>query len=326
MGAVRAFMDHNFLHYNARVVVQSARAFEAHRQQGGKMLVSMAGAMSTAQIGRSLSRMIRAGHVHAISCTGANLEEDLFNLLAREEYVEIDDWRRLTREDDQAFVDQGLNRVTDSCIPETVMRHVQARLTRHWRAAAEAGTPKLPSEFIWDVLGEPDLAEHFQVDPSESWVLAAKQMGVPIWTPGWEDSTLGNVFTSAVIRGQVPSHGAVMHGTAQFQRLMEFYQEQHGADDSTPSIGFFQIGGGIAGDFAICTVPALVQDLELEDTPMWGYFCQISDAVTSYGGYSGAPPSEKISWGKLRVDTPMYMIESDATIVAPLIFGYVLGD
>ncbi len=89
-------------------------------------------------------------------------------------------------------------------------------------------------------------------------------------------------------------------------------------------VGFFQIGGGIAGDFPICVVPMLEQDLE-RDTPLWGYFCQISDSTTSYGSYSGAVPNEKITWGKLDGNTPKFIIESDATIVAPLVFAYVLG-
>ena len=89
-------------------------------------------------------------------------------------------------------------------------------------------------------------------------------------------------------------------------------------------MGFFQIGGGIAGDFPICVVPMLRQDMEQEDTPLWGYFCQISDSTTSYGSYSGTVPNEKITWGKLGPDTPSYVVESDATIVVPLIFAKVL--
>jgi len=91
------------------------------------------------------------------------------------------------------------------------------------------------------------------------------------------------------------------------------------------SIGFFQIGGGIAGDFPICVVPMLHQDLRLENVALWGYFCQVSDSTTSYGSYSGAVPNEKITWGKLGADTPKFIIESDATIVVPLIFAKVLG-
>ena len=106
---------------------------------------------------------------------------------------------------------------------------------------------------------------------------------------------------------------------------MNWYLANNGAADGTPSVGFLQIGGGIAGDFAICAVPALVQDLKIE-TPFWGYFCQITDAEVSYGGYSGAVPNEKITWGKLEAETPKFLINSDATIVAPLLFSYVLGD
>jgi len=154
-------------------------------------------------------------------------------------------------------------------------------------------------------------------------VLAAKEMGVTIYTPGWEDCTLGNIFVSEVMSGNVKSHGAIRHGTEQMEHLAKWYIEM--GKKKTP-IGFFQIGGGIAGDFPICVVPMLIQDLELEDTPFWAYFCQISDSTTSYGSYSGAVPNEKITWGKLDIHTPKYMINSDAAIVAPLIFSYVLGD
>ena len=127
-----------------------------------------------------------------------------------------------------------------------------------------------------------------------------------------------------VIKGTVGSHLCVHTGTEQFQALIEWYLANHG-DGSRPSVGFFQIGGGIAGDFAICAVPCISQDLGRE-VPVWGYFCQITDARPSYGGYSGAPANEKITWGKLSSSTPRFDINSDAAIVAPLIFGYVLGD
>ena len=45
---------------------------------------------------------------------------------------------------------------------------------------------------------------------------------------------------------------------------------------------------------------------------------------SSYGSYSGATPNEKITWDKLTQDTPMFVIESDATIVAPLILTALL--
>ena len=155
-------------------------------------------------------------------------------------------------------------------------------------------------------------------------MLAAKEAGIPVYAPGWEDSTTGNIFAANVISGRLPDHSCVQSGTEQFQALVEWYEANHGGGE-TPSVGFFQIGGGIAGDFAICAVPCVTQDLRRE-VPYWGYFCQITDAQPSYGGYSGAPANEKITWGKLEPSTPKFEINSDAAIVAPLICSWVLGD
>ncbi len=325
MGGISRFMEEQFLHFNARETLEAARAYQAHTGGGGKMLVALAGAMSTAELGISLGRMIRSGLVHAISCTGANLEEDIFNLLAHDEYEVVQDWRALSASDEKALYERGMNRVTDTCIPETVMRDLEGRMLAAWLVACRDGVRRFPYEFVYEVLDDPGLGIHFQTDPDRSWVLAAKEMGIPVYVPGWEDSTLGNVFSANAKMGKLPHHQCVKTGTEQFHHLMDWYLENNGAGKGSPSVGFFQIGGGIAGDFAICAVPTIIQDLK-QDTPFWGYFCQITDAEVSYGGYSGAVPNEKITWGKLDAGTPKFLVKSDATIVAPLIFAYVLGD
>ena len=324
MGAIRDFMEKHYLHFNARETLDAAKAYEAHVAAGGKMLVAMAGAMSTGEFGIILARAIRAGKVHAISCTGANLEEDVFNLLAHREYEIVRSWRELSAADEVALYERGMNRVTDTCIPETVMRHLESRLVACWQRASKAGESRTPAGFLFEVLDDPTLARHYQIDPANSWMLAAKERGIPVFAPGWEDSTTGNIFAANVMLGNVGDHRCVKSGTEQFQALIEWYEENHGGG-TRPSVGFFQIGGGIAGDFAICAVPCITQDLQRE-VPYWGYFCQITDARPSYGGYSGAPANEKITWGKLSDTTPRFDINSDAAIVAPLIFGYVLGD
>jgi deoxyhypusine synthase len=326
VGAIREFMDQHYLHFNARETVWAARAWEDHLAKGGKMLVTLAGAMSTGELGIILARMIRAGKVHAISCTGANLEEDVFNLLANREYEIVPFWREMSVADEVALYERGMNRVTDTCIPETVMRHLEKRLVKIWSEAAQNAERYTPSEILFKVLDDPTLAQHYQIDPANSWMLAAKDMGIPVFAPGWEDSTTGNIFAANVMMGNVKHHLCVRTGTEQFQQLMEWYIANHGRDEGKPSVGFFQIGGGIAGDFAICAVPCMIQDMEM-DVPFWGYFAQITDAQPSYGGYSGAPANEKITWGKLEgAATPRFNINSDAAIVAPLIFAYILGD
>ena len=338
MATIRDFLDRHFRHFNARETLAAARAYETHLASGGKMLVSLAGAMSTGKIGNLLARMIRADMVHAISCTGANLEEDLFNLLAGTEYRIIDDWRALSAADETTLYEQGFNRVTDTAIPETVMRHLERRLIERWRQACDRGERQFQSDYLAELFRDGAMAQHYQSAAEDSWLLAAWERGIPVYHPGWEDSTTGNMFAAAVYRGTLPHHQCVKSGTEQMEHLLRWYQEASGyaaakarAGDTpialtAPSVGFFQIGGGIAGDFAICAVPTMIQDLGMEDLPFWGYFCQISDAVTSYGGYSGAVPNEKITWGKLDAGTPKFMIQSDATIVAPLVFGYLLGE
>ncbi|MBX3420984.1 MAG: deoxyhypusine synthase family protein [Pirellulaceae bacterium] len=313
-------MERHYRHFNARETLATAQAYEKFVDDGGKMMVSLAGAMSTAELGISLAEMIRQGKVHAISCTAANLEEDLFNLFAHNDYRVIPDWRALSAEDEVQLYSQGFNRVTDTCIPEAVMMHMREYLTKYWVQQGLSGSGLFPYEYFYKLLDETELRQHYHIPIEDSWVYAAKQMNLRIYSPGTEDSTLGNMFTARVMDGTVKTHAALRSGTEQLQVLAEWYREQ---SRSSP-IGFFQIGGGIAGDFAICAVPMLIQDLE-QDVPMWSYFAQISDATTSYGGYSGAVPNEKITWKKLSKSTPKFMIQSDATIVAPLIFAYVLG-
>ncbi len=320
---INEFMHTHFRHFNARETLDAARGWNDLLVRGGEMFLAMAGAMSTAEIGISLAEMIRRGKVSAVCCTAANLEEDIFNLFAHREYCMVPHYRDLTPEQEKELRDRGFNRVTDTCIPETVMRHTEQIMLDLWQEAAKRNTPKFHWEFICELLKHKDLEQHFQVPRENSWVVAAMEKGLPVYTPGFEDSTLGNVFCAGVMRGAIDSHQAVRSGTEQLQHLAAWYMER--AKAKTP-VGFFQIGGGIAGDFPICVVPMLIQDCKFEDVPFWAYFAQISDSTTSYGSYSGAVPNEKITWYKLDVDTPKFMINSDASIVAPLIFSYVLGE
>lgn len=318
--SIRQFMQRNFKHFNAAVCVDAAEGWIKHLDQGGKMLVTLAGAMSTAELGISLAEMIRQEKVHAITCTGANLEEDIFNLVAHTHYERVPHYRHLSAEEEVQLLKRGMNRVTDTCIPEhTAIRRIEKEVLRLWQQADKSKQRYFPYEFMYQLLDSEEIKKSYEIDPKDSWLLAAKEKNLPIWTPGWEDSTLGNIFVSHVISGDLSTHSIMKSGTEQMQFLADWYKKT-----CTKQIGFFQIGGGIAGDFPICVVPMIRQDLQ-ENVPLWGYFCQISDSTTSFGSYSGAVPNEKITWGKLDVKTPSYIIESDASIVAPLVFNYVLG-
>ncbi len=348
---VKAFVDHHFRHFNAATLREAAQGYVTHLEGGGKMLVTLAGAMSTAELGLSLAEMIRRDKVHAVSCTGANLEEDVFNLVAHDHYRRIPHWRDLTPHDEKDLEGRGLNRVTDTCIPEEqAFRAIEKEVFRLWEQADKGGCRHFPHEYLYQLLREGRVAESYRIDPRDSWLMAAAEKDLPLFVPGWEDSTLGNIFVSHVLTGELSGCHVVRSGLEYMLELAGWYiretmgrdigalaPDEAGSPDGSVvevraippdkaqrTIGFFQIGGGIAGDFPICVVPMIHQDLRLA-CPYWAYFCQISDSTTSYGSYSGAIPNEKITWGKLDIGTPKFVIESDATLVAPLVFAYVLG-
>jgi deoxyhypusine synthase len=323
MNSIRDFIKHHYRHFNAAALADAAEGYRKLINEGGHMLLAMAGAMSTAEMGLSIAEMIRRDKIHAISCTGANLEEDLYNLVAHDHYVRIPNYRELSPQEEEKLLERHLNRVTDTAIPEEeAIRRIEHAILDEWQAADRSGERYFPHEFLYRLIRSGVLEKDYQIDPEDSWLVAAAEKNLPIVVPGWEDSTTGNIYASHCIRGDIRNVHTVRSGIEYMMFLADWYARSA----AEQPIGFFQIGGGIAGDFPICVVPMLRQDLEMEETPLWSYFCQISDSTTSFGSYSGAVPNEKITWEKLSIDTPKYVIESDATIVAPLIFAYVLAD
>jgi deoxyhypusine synthase len=322
MSSISSFIRLHYRHFNAAALVDAAEGYKKLLEAGGKMFMTIAGAMSTAELGISLAEMIRQDKVHGICCTGANLEEDVFNLVAHDYYERVPHYRDLTPKDEAGLLARHMNRVTDTCIPEAeAMRRIESAVLEEWVTADKTGQRFFPHEFMYKILLSCRLKDSYQIDPKNSWLLAAAQKKLPLFVPGWEDATLGNMYAGHCISRDVKNVHTVRTGIEYMMELAEWYT----ATTAETPLGFFQIGGGIAGDFPICVVPMLHQDLQRESVPLWAYFCQISDSTTSYGSYSGAVPNEKITWGKLGVNTPKFIIESDATIVAPLIFAYILG-
>jgi deoxyhypusine synthase len=275
-GPVSQFLRHHFRHFNAAALIDAAEAYRAHLDKGGKMMITLAGAMSTAELGLSLAEMIRQDRVHAISCTGANLEEDIFNLIAHDFYERVPHYRYLTPEQEQGLLERHMNRVTDTCIPEEeAIRRLEGALIEEWTRADQTGETFFPHQFLYRILRSGALKQYYQIDPRDSWVYAAMERDLPIYVPGWEDSTTGNIYAAHCIAGDIKNVHTVRGGIEYMIDLADWYTRT----SAEHSIGFFQIGGGIAGDFPICVVPMLHQDLRRTDVPVWGYFCQISDST-----------------------------------------------
>lgn len=312
------FVLKNYKNFNSRATRDATISYWRHVERGGKMFWSVAGAMSSAQLGISLAPAIRAGLIHGLSVTGANLEESLFRLVAHHSYKDFPDYRYLTKEDDTKILDQRMRRVTDTSIPEDeAFRAVEKTIVPMWTDASKSNSRRFWHEYFYDLIQKIP-SSLYEGSPEECWLLAAAQAHLPIVVPGYEDSTFGNIFAGYVKTGEC-SALAVKSGIEYMAHFYDQYREL----SSGIGVGFFQIGGGIAGDFPICVVPSIKYDLG-ESVKPWAYFCQISDSTTSYGSYSGATPNEKITWDKLTKDTPMFVVESDATIVVPLMLQALL--
>jgi len=321
MAAELPVLDFVLTHYknfNARATRDATVAYWRHIQGGGRMFWAVAGAMSSAQLGIALAPAIRAGLIHGLSVTGANLEESLFRLVAHRSYKDFPEYRYLTKDDDTRILEQRMRRVTDTSIPEDeAFRAVEQIVVPMWKRATASGERRLWHEYFYEVIQaiEPSA---YEGDPEACWLLAAARARLPIVVPGYEDSTFGNIFASYVKSGECSASIA----KSGIEYMADFY-DRYRELSAGAGVGFFQIGGGIAGDFPICVVPSIKYDLG-ESVEPWAYFCQISDSTTSYGSYSGATPNEKITWDKLTAKTPMFVIESDATLVAPLVLRALL--
>jgi deoxyhypusine synthase len=308
----------NFKNFNARATRDALLAYWRHVEAGGRMFWAVAGAMSSAQLGITLAPAIREGLIHGLSVTGANLEESLFRLVAHRSYKDFPDYRYFRKEDDSRILEERMRRVTDTSIPEDeAFRAVEKIVVPMWEGATKRKERRFWHEYFYELIQKLPAKLH-EGDPGDCWLLAAAKAGLPIVVPGHEDSTFGNIFASYVKTGEC-SASIVKSG---IEYMAAFY-DQYQALSAGKGVGFFQVGGGIAGDFPICVVPSIKYDLKQKVKP-WAYFCQVSDSTTSYGSYSGATPNEKITWDKLTEDTPMFVIESDATIVVPLLLTALL--
>lgn len=313
------FILKNYKNFNSRATKDATIAYWRHIEKGGKMFWAMGGAMSSAQMGITIAPAIRAGLISGMSVTGANLEESLFRLVAHNSYKDFPDYRYFTKEDDTKILEDRMRRVTDTSIPEDeAFRAVEKQIVPVWKENSLNGTRKFWHEYFYDLIKNIDKEKH-EGKTEECWLLAAAELNIPIVVPGHEDSTFGNIFTSYVKNGECNA-SIVKSGIEYMAEFYDQYQELAKGE----GVGFFQIGGGISGDFPICVVPSLKYDMGVENVKPWAYFCQISDSTTSYGSYSGATPNEKITWDKLTKETPMFVIESDATIVSPLMMTALL--
>lgn len=326
---VSEYAQRTLNHCNGGSTLQAALWLKNHLKNGGKIMVTIAGALSSFQVGVMLAELIRQDKVHIISATGANHEESYYRYVAHSHYAYIPRYTELTPEQEAELRDAGLRRITDTFLPEDEsVRIMEPHLLKMWQDAEAKGERYFPHEYFRRLFAEKLIQPDPKANPKDCWAYAAYEKNVPIVIPGFEDSTMGNIFASYTYSGQhrkdksvVLNPNTMKGGLEYFTWLYDWYME---ASKDAP-IAFLQLGGGIAADFPICVVPSLKHDLQLhEGIRDWAGFVEIGSSPMSYGSYSGAGGKEKITWDKLSTESYYQIIQSDVTVAFPWIAAVLL--
>lgn len=325
---VSAFAEKTLRHCNGGSTLQAALWLKNHLDNGGKLVVTLAGALSSFQIGITLAELIRRGKVHLVSATAANHEESYYRYVAHSHYAYIPRYTELTPEQEAELRDAGLRRITDTFLPEDEsVRIMEPHLLKMWQEAEKKGERYFPHEYFRRLFSKKLISADPSAKPQDCWAYAAYQKNIPVVIPGFEDSTMGNIFASYTYRGPHKKKGGTIldgnvmkTGLDYFHLMYDWYLEE----SKKSPIAFLQLGGGIAADFPICTVPSLKHDLRLPKVRDWAGFVEIGSSPMSYGSYSGAGGKEKITWDKLSTQSYYQIIQSDVTVAFPWIAAILL--
>lgn len=328
-GAVSAFAKRTLLHLNGGATLQAALWLKNHLDNGGKLVVSIAGALSSFQVGIMLAELIRQDKVHLVSATAANHEESFYRYVAHSHYAYIPKYTELTPIQEAELRDAGLRRITDTFLPEDEsVRIMEPHLVKMWKDAQSSGERYFPHEYFRRLFKKRLIQPDPMANPHDCWTYAAFKKDIPIVIPGFEDSTMGNIFASYTYAGRYrssPTHlfdqSIMKSGLEYFTMLYDWY----GDISKKNPVAFLQLGGGIAADFPICVVPSIKHDLEHHRVRDWAGFIEIGSSPMSYGSYSGAGGKEKITWDKLSTKSYYQIIQSDVTVVFPWIAAILLG-
>ncbi|MBU0546010.1 deoxyhypusine synthase family protein [Patescibacteria group bacterium] len=326
---VSTFAECTLKHCNGGATMQAAVWLKNHLDNGGKLMVTLAGALSSFQVGVVLAELIRQNKVHLVSATGANHEESYYRYVAHSHYAFIPRYTELTPEQESELRDAGLRRITDTFLPEDEsVRIMEPHLLKMWKEAEEKGERYFPHEYFRRLFAEKLISADPEANANDSWTLAAYEKNIPIVIPGFEDSTMGNIFASYIYNGPhkkksepTVSSNVMKSGLEYFHLMYDWYMKE----SKDAPIAFLQLGGGISADFPICVVPSLKHDLRMKKVRDWAGFVEIGSSPMSYGSYSGAGGKEKITWDKLSTKSYYQIIQSDVTVAFPWIAAVLLG-
>ncbi len=326
---ISRYAENTLKHINGGATMQAALWLKQHLDNGGKLVVTLAGALSSFEVGVMLAELIRKNKVHLVSATGANHEESYYRYVAHSHYANIPRYTELTPEQEAELRDAGLRRITDTFLPEDEsVRIMEPHLLKMWQTAQKKGERYFPHEYFRRLFAEKLIKPDKQANPHDCWTYAAFEKNIPIVVPGFEDSTMGNIFASYTYQGALKKKGDIVldgnimkTGLEYFHLMYDWYNKE----SAKHPIAFLQLGGGISADFPICVVPSIKHDLKHHNVRDWAGFIEIGSSPMSYGSYSGAGGKEKITWDKLSTKSYYQIIQSDVTLAFPWIAAVLLG-
>jgi deoxyhypusine synthase len=326
---VSAFAERTLHHCNGGATLQAAQWLHQHLKRGGKVVVTLAGALSSFQVGIMLAELIRKNKVHLVSATGANHEESYYRYVAHSHYAYIPRYTELTPTQEAELRDAGLRRITDTFLPEDEsVRIMEPHLLAMWKEAENKGESFYPHEYFRRLFAKKLIFPDKGANPEDCWVYAAYTKNIPVVIPGFEDSTMGNIFASYTYSGPHKKRGGTTVKSSVMKSGLDYFHLMYDwylRESKKHPIAFLQLGGGIAADFPICVVPSIKHDLQLPKVRDWAGFIEIGSSPMSYGSYSGAGGKEKITWDKLSTESYFQIIQSDVTVAFPWIAAILLG-
>jgi len=271
--------------FTGRQLGEAVDALEAMaRDKDCFVVMTLAGAMTVAKQGLIVCDLIDRGLVNAVVSTGALMAHGLVEATGQKHY------RYDPRMNDKELYEAGYNRVYDTLEPEQNLDHVELVMEEvlgKWD----------PQQTMCSWRLNRAIGEHLKRHAKGRGILkSAFEKNVPVFVPAFTDSELGlDVALNNRMRAR--------EGKPQL-RFDPFLDLNHFAETllQQKRLGIFTIGGGVPRNWAQQFGPYCELRVRRagEDVPLkrYHYGVRVCPEPVYWGGLSGSPYSEAISWGK----------------------------
>ncbi len=324
--ALADLIDETFLAYNAARLREACQLFTQKMLEPDTTVgLSLTGALTPAGLGISaLIPLMRAGFIDWIITTGANLYHDThfgIGLALHQGSANVSDI--VLREEEVV-------RIYDIFFDYSVLLDTDAFYRRI--IEGEEFQKSMSTAEFHNLCGKYVRERERQLGlKNKSFIAAAYEYGVPLYTSSPGDSSIGMNVAAKALQGNKLAFdpSSDVNETAAIV-LAAKRGAIHGKGDKGRKHGgksaVFILGGGSPKNFILQTEPQIQEVLGIDERGH-DYFLQITDARPDTGGLSGATPDEAVSWGKVDPERlpDAVVCYVDSTIALPIITAYALA-